>query len=319
MSGGYFGPQLAQLDMPNDGSARLVSVNVEEHDDGSKTWTVKFKSKPPHQYPCGTSEPGRSGSSPTQPQSHGRGPQVPLPLLNVGLPPLAACSSQIIETEGAQSPLSQRPHMDRLLALKCQVKTYAWGKLGAESLVARIAADGPEELEVVEGTPYAELWMGTHPSGPSMIMLTSPWKMVTPLSEWIKLNPYLKGPRPRPAEGQPRVQRSRSMIKLDQSSVPFLFKILSVRTALSIQAHPDKVLAATLHQKHPDHYKDDNHKPEMAVAITPFEALCSFQPAYSILCNCRATPELVAVIGEKTVRAAVCNGCAVDGDGRWRL
>lgn len=37
------------------------------------------------------------------------------------------------------------------------------------------------------------------------------------------------------------------------------------------------------------------------VAITPFEALCSFQPAYSILCNCRATPELVTVIGEKVV------------------
>ena len=91
------------------------------------------------------------------------------------------------------------------------------------------------------------------------------------------------------------------MLKLDASSMPFLFKILSVRTALSIQAHPDKVLAAKLHRESPDHYKDDNHKPEMAVAITPFEALCSFQPAYSILCNCRATPELVMVIGEKVV------------------
>ena len=105
---------------------------------------------------------------------------------------------------------------------------------------------------------------------------------------------------------------------MEAAGLPFLFKILSVRTALSIQAHPDKALARKLHAARPDLYKDDNHKPEMAVAITPFEALCSFQPAYSILCNCRATPELVAVIGEKTVRAAVCNGCAVDGDGRWR-
>merc|ERR1712023_244296 len=39
----------------------------------------------------------------------------------------------------------------------------------------------------------------------------------------------------------------------------------------------------------------------MAVAITPFEALCSFQPAYSILSNLRATPELVSVIGDKVV------------------
>merc|ERR1719230_814277 len=79
------------------------------------------------------------------------------------------------------------------------------------------------------------------------------------------------------------------MIKQEANSLPFLFKILSVRTALSIQAHPDKKLAAKLHATRPDVYKDDNHKPEMAVAITKFEGLCSFQPAYSILSNCRAT------------------------------
>mmetsp|Transcript_12041 Transcript_12041/g.18099 ORF Transcript_12041/g.18099 Transcript_12041/m.18099 type:complete len:453 (-) Transcript_12041:774-2132(-) len=182
----------------------------------------------------------------------------------------------------------------------CQVKTYAWGKCGSDSLVAQVASEGIDELEVIEDTPYAELWMGTHPSGPSMVMLTTPWKMVTPLSEWIKLNPYLRGPRHR--EIEPRVNRRKSMIKLERSAMPFLFKLLSVRTALSIQAHPDKVLAAELHRKDANNYKDDNHKPEMAVAITPFEALCSFQPAYSILCNCRATPELVAVISESCVR-----------------
>ena len=26
-------------------------------------------------------------------------------------------------------------------------------------------------------------------------------------------------------------------------------------------------------------YKDDNHKPEMIFALTPFEALCGFRPA----------------------------------------
>ena len=59
------------------------------------------------------------------------------------------------------------------------------------------------------------------------------------------------------------------------SGLPYLFKILSVRTALSIQAHPDKALARKLHGARPDLYKDDNHKPEMAVAISAFEALCS--------------------------------------------
>ncbi|KAF3530154.1 hypothetical protein DY000_02044024 [Brassica cretica] len=42
--------------------------------------------------------------------------------------------------------------------------------------------------------------------------------------------------------------------------LPFLFKVLSVA---SIQAHPDK---------------DDNHKPEMALAYTQFKALCGFIP-----------------------------------------
>lgn len=46
--------------------------------------------------------------------------------------------------------------------------------------------------------------------------------------------------------------------------------------ALSIQAHPDKVLAEVLHKQHPDIYKDDNHKPEMALGLTEFEALCGF-------------------------------------------
>jgi len=27
----------------------------------------------------------------------------------------------------------------------------------------------------------------------------------------------------------------------------------------------------------PDIYKDDNHKPEMAIAVTDFEALCGFK------------------------------------------
>ena len=53
--------------------------------------------------------------------------------------------------------------------------------------------------------------------------------------------------------------------------LPFLFKVLSVRTALSIQAHPTKEVAAALHDRDPAHYPDNNHKPEMAIALTEFE------------------------------------------------
>jgi mannose-6-phosphate isomerase len=40
-------------------------------------------------------------------------------------------------------------------------------------------------------------------------------------------------------------------------SLPFLFKVLSIGTALSIQAHPDKVLAERLFDERPDVYKGE--------------------------------------------------------------
>lgn len=53
-------------------------------------------------------------------------------------------------------------------------------------------------------------------------------------------------------------------------------QVLSVATALSIQAHPNKKLAEALNAQRPNVYKDANHKPEMAVALSRFEALSGF-------------------------------------------
>lgn len=39
------------------------------------------------------------------------------------------------------------------------------------------------------------------------------------------------------------------------NKLPFLFKVLSITKALSIQAHPNKKLAEQLHQKDPENYK----------------------------------------------------------------
>jgi mannose-6-phosphate isomerase len=72
------------------------------------------------------------------------------------------------------------------------------------------------------------------------------------------------------------------------NDIPFLFKVLSVETALSIQAHPNKEMAKVLHNTQGDLYKDPNHKPEMAIALTPFEMLCGFRKIEEIvdLLNC---------------------------------
>ncbi|XP_043925956.1 mannose-6-phosphate isomerase isoform X2 [Protopterus annectens] len=79
--------------------------------------------------------------------------------------------------------------------------------------------------------------------------------------------------------------------------LPFLFKVLSVNIALSIQAHPNKELAVKLHAQFPEHYPDSNHKPEMAIALTPFEGLCGFRPVEEIIRFLKNVPEFYALIG----------------------
>ena len=71
-----------------------------------------------------------------------------------------------------------------------------------------------------------------------------------------------------------------------KQSLAYLFKVLSVRTALSIQAHPNKELAQKLHAEFPDKYKDPNHKPEIAIALSDdFMACYGFSSAEKILHN----------------------------------
>lgn len=82
------------------------------------------------------------------------------------------------------------------------------------------------------------------------------------------------------------------------SKLPFLFKVLSIDKALSIQAHPNKKLAGQLHAKDPKNYPDDNHKPEMTIAITPFEGLCGFRPLTEIVHFLESVPPLKALVKE---------------------
>lgn len=67
--------------------------------------------------------------------------------------------------------------------------------------------------------------------------------------------------------------------------------------ALSIQAHPNKAHAEQLHQASPAIYKDPNHKPEMTLALTNFEAMVGFQSYEKITEHIRKTPELSTLLG----------------------
>ncbi|KAG8228285.1 hypothetical protein J437_LFUL006253 [Ladona fulva] len=165
------------------------------------------------------------------------------------------------------------------MELSCYVHQYAWGKVGHQSEVALLKKDADPSFIISDNCPYAELWMGTHPSGPSLLKDSG-----EKLEEWIKSNPETLGSKVREAFG-------------DQ--LPYLFKVLSVQKALSIQAHPSKAHAEELHKKHPNLYKDPNHKPEIAIALTPFEALCGFRPAAEIKNFLENIVELRILVGQE--------------------
>ena len=55
------------------------------------------------------------------------------------------------------------------MELSCAVQQYAWGVMGEASSVAQMAQAGLPDFTVQQDKPYAELWMGTHPNGPSVL------------------------------------------------------------------------------------------------------------------------------------------------------
>ncbi|XP_018397217.1 PREDICTED: mannose-6-phosphate isomerase isoform X2 [Cyphomyrmex costatus] len=168
------------------------------------------------------------------------------------------------------------------MELKCTVQTYAWGKLGMNSIVASLIKSANADFVVDEQKTYAELWMGTHENGPSYLKDTD-----IPLHKYIQENTEALG---------------NNVAQTFCSNLPFLFKVLSINKALSIQVHPNKTKAKELHKLYPDIYKDPNHKPELAIALCPFEALCGFRPIDEIKDYVNNIPELLAVIGETNSR-----------------
>lgn len=82
-----------------------------------------------------------------------------------------------------------------------------------------------------------KLWMGTHTSSPSYL----PEGMTLP--EHLAAHPSLIG------------DDTITTFDAADGNIPFLFKILSINKALSIQTHPDKQTAEKLHAEQPNIYK----------------------------------------------------------------
>jgi mannose-6-phosphate isomerase len=138
------------------------------------------------------------------------------------------------------------------------IRPYAWG---SRTVLADLQGRRSPTAE-----PEAELWLGAHPDDPSTV--TTPAGPES-LATLIAADPAAQLGEPVLDEFGPRL--------------PYLLKLLAADAPLSLQAHPDAAYAREAHARQqadptvPKNYTDANHKPEILVAITPFEALCGFR------------------------------------------
>jgi mannose-6-phosphate isomerase len=160
--------------------------------------------------------------------------------------------------------------MPGIYPLKGTIKHYDWG--GFSFIPSLLSITNKEQK------PYAEYWMGTHPLGQSLV--DTGGSVPTELS-------------------------------VIAGNLPYLFKAQDVKEMLSIQVHPSKEAAeidfarenaAGIPLDAPyRNYKDDNHKPEMLVALSDFWLLHGFKPeeelVYTLL-NVVELRELLAVYNE---------------------
>lgn len=142
--------------------------------------------------------------------------------------------------------------------LKGTLQHYAWGSTQAL----------PEFLgREPDGQPWAEVWYGAHPSAPSLVRGSEPLDRVI--------------------AQEPRRMLGTDVARGFGDSLPFLLKVIAPAKPLSLQVHPTREHAAESFaaenaaglsmSSEARNYKDGNHKPEMVLALSRFEALCGFR------------------------------------------
>lgn len=141
------------------------------------------------------------------------------------------------------------------------IRRHSWGSTTALPELTGVEPDG---------TPQAELWMGAHPTAPSLIERDG------------KLQPLN-----RVVENAPAAELGEPVLRRFGPRLPFLLKLLAADAPLSLQVHPGLAEAAAGHARENAHrvpldaphrnYPDGNHKPEMIVALSSFDGLCGFR------------------------------------------
>lgn len=150
-----------------------------------------------------------------------------------------------------------------LARLSGPVRDYAWG---SRSFLADLQGrPSPTDL------PEAELWFGTHPTGPASVDLDD--GTTRRLDALIAQDPV--------------GVLGREVLERFGPRLPFLVKLLAAAEPLSLQAHPSSARAAAgfadeearaLPIDAPERrYRDPWPKPEILRALTPFRALGGFR------------------------------------------
>ena len=155
-----------------------------------------------------------------------------------------------------------------ILRLTPTLQSYDWGSRSALHALLGVEQDGE---------PLAELWMGAHPKGPSSA--SADGGPSASLADLIRNDPVqMLGQRVLDDYG-PRL--------------PYLLKVLAADRALSLQVHPQPHRARAgfnrenregVPRDSPERsFHDDQHKPEMVVAVSRFEGLSGFRRPVRIL------------------------------------
>jgi mannose-6-phosphate isomerase len=164
---------------------------------------------------------------------------------------------------------------DKIFKLNGKVQNYAWG--GTAFIPQWLGMDNPENK------PFAEYWMGAHPSASSTVNIRNEEKNLYGL-----------------IQNDPDLFIGKKTNKAFEE-LPYLFKILDVKDMLSIQVHPSKEAAAKgfddeeanniLITASNRNYKDKNHKPEVMVALSEFWLLHGFLAKDKLLKVLQSIPE----------------------------
>ena len=175
--------------------------------------------------------------------------------------------------------------MAGIYPLNGRLQHYVWG--GERYIPHLLHIDKTE-------SHYAEYWLGAHPSAPSQILYA---QEEISLGDFLHQNPTALGMQSRQLFGD---------------NLPYLLKILDVANPLSIQLHPTKEQAeigfvqenaAGIPLNDPKRtYKDDNHKPEMMIALSDFWLLHGFKTKAKILDTLRQRPSLAELATKLTLQ-----------------